>query len=321
MPQLNGNAITIRPLRGGLTNRNYMVRSGGQQFVLRIGGENSALLGIDRHAEHLCARLAFQAGISPEVLAFLPEHEAMLTRFLPGRTLRSRNLRSTAILHRLVRSLRKYHESPGGVGTFAPFQTIRRYYLEAKKRKAPFPSTMTRALEVLERIEQMTEAPNYLYNCHNDLLPGNFIHDGCSIWILDWEYSAKGDLFFDLGNLAANNRFSPEQEATLLRFYFGAARTSDLQRLRLMRLVSEMREATWGFLQTRISTINIDYRGYALVHLGRFLSAVGRMVSPKNSGSLRRKPCIKTTQARTHSSNRSGRPPVSALKAKMPKQD
>jgi thiamine kinase-like enzyme len=279
IPQFRGHAFTIRPLRGGLTNRNYLVTSRGQRFVLRIAGENSALLGIDRLVEHSCARLAFNVGIGPEVVAFLPEHHAMLNRFVPGRTLRSRDLRTPATLHRLVRALRKYHESSGGAGAFAPFKTIRRYYLEAKKRKAAFPSTMTQALETLDHIEAMIEPPEFLHNCHNDLLRSNFIHHRDSIWILDWEYSGKGDLFFDLGNLAANNIFSHEQEVTLLRFYFGEARASALQRLRLMRLVSEMREATWGFLQTRISTLNIDYLSYALLHLGRFLKGLGRTKS------------------------------------------
>src|SRR5690349_9655188 len=87
IPHLNGKAVTVRPLQGGLTNRNYLVTFGDHRFVLRIAGENSALLGIDRHAEHRCARVAFEVGIGPEVVAFLPEHEAMLTRFVPGRTL------------------------------------------------------------------------------------------------------------------------------------------------------------------------------------------------------------------------------------------
>jgi thiamine kinase-like enzyme len=279
IPQLRGNALTIRPLRGGLTNHNYLVTSKGQRFVLRIAGENSALLGINRHVEHSCARHAFQVGIGPEVVAFLPEHRAMLTRFVPGRPLLSRDLHSPAVMHRLVRAIRTYHESSAAEGAFEPFKTIRRYYLEAKKRKAPFPSTMTQAFGALEHIENKIEAPEFLHNCHNDLLRSNFVHHRNSVWILDWEYSGRGDLFFDLGNLAANNLFSHEQEVTLLRFYFGEARASALQRLRLMRLVSEMREATWGFLQTRISTLNIDYLSYARLHLGRFLKGLGRTKS------------------------------------------
>jgi thiamine kinase-like enzyme len=81
-------------------------------------------------------------------------------------------------------------------------------------------------------------------------------------------------LFFDLGNLAANGRFSREQEAQLLEYYFGKASPDDLRRLRLMRLASDMREAMWGFLQTGISKLSFDYDTYALRHFNRFLHRV-----------------------------------------------
>ncbi len=91
------------------------------------------------------------------------------------------------------------------------------------------------------------------------------------IWILDSEYGGVGDVFFDLANLAANGLFDDEQERQLLTLYFGKVRSADLRRLRLMRLASDMREAMWGFLQTRISKLNFDYQTYARRHLKRFL--------------------------------------------------
>ena len=38
-----------------------------------------------------------------------------------------------------------------------------------------------------------------------------------------------------------------------------------------MRLASDLREAFWGFLQSGISTLEFDFRAYALKHLERFL--------------------------------------------------
>jgi hypothetical protein len=40
-----------------------------------------------------------------------------------------------------------------------------------------------------------------------------------------------------------------------------------------MRQASDMRETTWGFLQTGISELPVDYLGYAQTHLERFLTA------------------------------------------------
>ena len=37
---------------GGITNRNFKVEVDGETYVLRIGGRDTELLGIDRYNEH-----------------------------------------------------------------------------------------------------------------------------------------------------------------------------------------------------------------------------------------------------------------------------
>jgi thiamine kinase-like enzyme len=276
MPWLNGRKVAVRPLKGGLTNRNYCIDCGSDRFVLRITGENSGLLGIDRRAELACAQAAQAAGIGPEVVAFFPEHGAMVTRFVIGRVLVVEAVQTPAILRRVVASLRRYHESAKGAGRFSAFETVRRYYAEARKRKVSFPRNVVLARETLGRIEDAAGVPEYVCPCHNDLLPGNLVDDRRRVWILDWEYGGAGDLFFDLGNLAANNLFNREQETMLLQYYFGKTRPADLRRLRLMRLASDMREAMWGFMQMGVSKLDFDYRTYARRHLQRFLEGAGR---------------------------------------------
>jgi hypothetical protein len=43
MPCLGGREVTVRPLEGGLTNRNYCIDCGSDRFVLRIMGETTLL--------------------------------------------------------------------------------------------------------------------------------------------------------------------------------------------------------------------------------------------------------------------------------------
>jgi len=276
MPWLRGREVTVRALEGGMTNRNYFLDCGSDRFVLRIAGENSELLGIDRRAEQACAQAAHAAGIGPEVVAFFPEHGATVTRFVAGRVLDVEAVQTPAILWRVVASLRRYHGCSNGAGKFSAFETARRYDAEARKRKVPFPPDVVLALKTMERIEEEAGIPERVCPCHNDLLAGNLMDDGRKVWILDWEYGGAGDLFFDLGNLAANNLFNSEQERTLLQCYFGNARPADLRRLRLMRLASDMREAMWGFMQMGVSKLDFDYRTYARRHLQRFLEGAGR---------------------------------------------
>jgi thiamine kinase-like enzyme len=277
LPWLSGKRVKVRRLKRGLTNRNYRLDCEGGPYVLRMLEENSRPLGIDRLVEYAAFKAAENAGIGPEVVAFLPRKQTLVTRFVKGRRLTPKTLREPAILRRVVASMRRYHACPNGTGTFSGFETVRRYYAQARRRKIVFSRSIKEALRILARIEEEIGVPEHTCHCHNDLLSSNLIDDGHKIWVLDWEYAGTGDLFFDLGNLAANSLFNQEQEKLLLQYYFGKARPADLRRLRLMRLVSDMREAMWGFLQTGISKLDFDYRAYACCHLDRFLEDAGRV--------------------------------------------
>ena len=129
----------------------------------------------------------------------------------------------------------------------------------------------------MDRIEAELASDDPACLCHNDLLPANFIDDGQNVRIIDWEYGGLGDRFFDLGNLAVNLQWTPDQEAAFLIHYFGAARPEHLRRLRLMRLASDMREAMWGFVQSAISQLHSPghFLDYGQKHLQRFLSREG----------------------------------------------
>src|SRR5262245_45803896 len=75
-----GAAVTL--LEGGITNRNYLVEAAGQRLVVRIGGDNSHLLGIDRKNEHACSAIAARLGVGAEVVGFFEEECALVTRFI-----------------------------------------------------------------------------------------------------------------------------------------------------------------------------------------------------------------------------------------------
>ena len=79
-----GRATTIEPLGGGITNHNFRVEVGDETFVLRIGGEDTELLGIDRSAEHAASRVAAELGLGPEVVAFLEPEGYLVTRYVEG---------------------------------------------------------------------------------------------------------------------------------------------------------------------------------------------------------------------------------------------
>jgi len=83
-----GREVELEPLGGGITNRNFKVSVGGERYVLRIGGKDTELLGIDRAAEHTASRTAAELGLAPEVVAFVEPEGYLVTRYVDGRVAR-----------------------------------------------------------------------------------------------------------------------------------------------------------------------------------------------------------------------------------------
>src|SRR5215831_12977761 len=85
-----GRDAQVSELSGGITNRNYRVVVDGDAFVLRMGGARTGLLGIDRAVEYAAGRRAFEVGVGPEVVAFVPEEGWLVARFIDGRAIAPR---------------------------------------------------------------------------------------------------------------------------------------------------------------------------------------------------------------------------------------
>jgi thiamine kinase-like enzyme len=252
-----GEQVSIEPLGGGITNRNFKVEAGGQEFVLRIGGTDTELLGIDRAAEHAASRIAAELGLGPEVVAFIEPEGYLVTRFVDGEV-------GKVDVERVGAALRVLHGGPALPGRFDSFRVVETYRITAREHGVAVPSAYDAAKEFADRIEhRRSGAP--LRPCHNDLLNANFIDDGVRLWLVDWEYAGMGDPFFDLGNFAVNHELAEEGENGLLAAY--GSENGDA--LVLMRFMSDFREAMWGIVQLAISELDFDFAAYAEEHFER----------------------------------------------------
>jgi thiamine kinase-like enzyme len=259
------------PLEGGITNRNYRARLGGREVVIRLPGKDTELLGIDREAEAAANRCAARAGVAPEVAALLEDPPCLVTEFVEGTTMSPEELRQPAALAEVARALRAIHGCgetlPSG---FDSFRLVEEFAARARGRGGALPAAYDPALEVAARIERALARGGAPVPCHNDLLAANFLRSAEGIRLVDWEYAGMGDRWFDLGNFAVNNELGAVEEEALLVAYFGdppsAAR---LAALRLMRFMSDFREAMWGVLQGTISDLEFDFDEYAGRHFER----------------------------------------------------
>jgi len=266
----NGAGLAVEPLGGGITNLNYRVDVDGQAFVVRIPGQDSEHLGISRRCEYACNAAAHRVGVAPDVVAYLDDAGVLVTRFVRGRPLAEAEMHEPQTLARVAVVLRRYHEGPEFPGVFSPFQTVRDYLATAAPRGAPLPDRFDWMLAQAGRLEAALGPPAQPRSCHNDLLLANWLDDGKQLWIIDWEYAGMGDPFFDLGNFAVHLQLSDGEEETLLRTYVGQATRGAVARLKLMKIISDLREAMWAMVQVTISSLDYDFVAYGRRHFDRY---------------------------------------------------
>jgi thiamine kinase-like enzyme len=100
--------------------------------------------------------------------------------------------------------------------------------------------------------------------CNNDLLAGNFIDDGERIWLIDYEYSGNNDPCFELGNIAAECRLSPDALAELVTSYYGRPLRNKIARARLLGRAGKYGWTLWGAIQSAASPLDFDFWSWAM---------------------------------------------------------
>ncbi|HEX9098479.1 MAG TPA: choline/ethanolamine kinase family protein [Candidatus Dormibacteraeota bacterium] len=258
-----GEDVQISPLSGGLTNENYLVSAAGMRYVVRVPGQSTELLAIDRANEVHNTRAAATTGIGPKVLEVIPDLEVMVLEFIEGPTMSARSLQSAGMAKRMADSFRRLHSAPRFLQDFNMFRLIESYLEIVEAHDVTIPPDYHKRLPTIAEIERAVAAgalPSV--PCHNDLLCENFIDDGAALRIVDYELSGNNDPCFDLGNTAQEAEFDDELRATLCEAYFGRADAQQLARMNLFALMSDVGWTLWGAIQARISAIDYDFTGY-----------------------------------------------------------
>jgi thiamine kinase-like enzyme len=260
-------------LEGGITNRNFRVNFGGTDYVVRLPGKDTSLLGIDREAERLATRKAAELGLGPKVAAMLDQPPCLVTWFVESRDVTAAELREPGCLDEIGGGLRSFHRSGLELPReFYASEVVAAYAEVARSRGGSLPDGFRDAQDWARKVvKAVRRHPDHQpLPCHNDLLTANFLHDGQRLMIVDWEYAGMGDPFFDLGNFAVNNELGEADDERLLQAYFGEPATPRRRAaLKLFRFMSDFREAMWGVVQTTVSKLDFDFQGYADKHFRR----------------------------------------------------
>ena len=269
------HTIEIAPLSGGMTNLNFKIVDGEQNYVVRLGEDDPIHL-ISRLNEIASCEAAFATGISPELVY----HEAgmLVVRFVEGQVYGEADVRDDNNLQRIVKLLRRFHhEMPQRFNQvpvmFWVFQVFRHYHNLLTQGASAHAARLAELAQIGRELEAAVGPVEIVFG-HNDLLAANFIDDGERIWLIDFDYAGFNSPLFDLANLASNNELSAAQEQVLLESYFGSAANDALQRsFQAMKCASLLRETLWSMVSELYSRVDMDFADYTQKNLQRFEAA------------------------------------------------
>ena len=265
-----GKAISIHPLPGGLTNSNYKVDVDGRSYFVRVPGQSTELLAIDRNNEYHNTKAAAQAGVAPRVLYYLPKYSVMVLEFLDGQTMSKDSLNAVGMPTRMAHSIKQLHAGPRFLTDFNMFRLTEYYLKLCQERGIRIPHGYLERMSTVASIEKaMSVNPLPTVPCNNDLLAENYIDDGKQLWLIDYEYSGNNDPTFELGNTCQEMQFNDEQIGEICGAYFGEVSSSKIARMKLNMIMSDVGWGLWAAIQASISTIDFDFWGWAVERWGR----------------------------------------------------
>ena len=249
-------------LDGGITNRNFRVRLGGRDVVVRLPGKDTGLLGIDRAAERAATEAAARAGVGPEVVAFLAEPPCLVTAFIPGRPVEAAELRAPPLLDDVAAALRASTTGRSLPSSFDAFAIVEDYRATAPSAARGSPPASTSSPPARARSEQV--------------LTGSRARSGPvpqrpADRQLPLRRRARADRRLGVRGHGrpllrprqplGQQRLREADDERLLAAYWGEPCTARrFAALRLMRIMSDFREAMWGVVQTAISDARLRLR-------------------------------------------------------------
>lgn len=283
---LTPDAFTATRL-GGLTNLVYRIETLDEKIIVRIPGAGTDDY-IDRRVELHNALAAARSGISAEILWANGDTGVMISRCIDPSVTMTPDLfasRSGAAA-RAGTALSQLHNSGEKFEfRFELFAMIDEYLALLAGKDTKLPDGYDAIVKSADPIKRaLADNPVDLAPCHCDPLCENFLDDGNTMWIIDWEYSGMNDPLWDLGDLSVEAGFDAAQDMEMLRAYFGTnPNAAQVGRMVIYKAMCDLLWTLWGLIQHADGNPAEDFWAYST---GRFERCRTLMQSPEFAAHL-----------------------------------
>ena len=246
---LRGRRLGWRQLHGGLAHVTYAVTAeAGERYVVKFLTQEMDDFGLMIPIDELISNTvaAGESGVGARVLQALPEVPSIVLEYIDGRTLDTPDLARPDYIPRIGRAVADLHRhAPPMRNATVIWKFLDDYLALVERHALACPAGILDWLPTLRRIQDaLAVHPLPLVPSNNDLLAKNIMDDG-RIRIIDYDFSGMNDPMFDVGDLAMEGDYDPDQVRVACEAYFGAHDPVQYARARLFGVAAQY---TWSLL-------------------------------------------------------------------------
>lgn len=253
--KFNVDEITSIKKAQGLSNENYKVSfNNGEKLFVRICSHE--YLYTDRKNELEIINMAWQIKLTIKPYYFSIKSGDMILPWINGRIPLKSDFSSDAFMKKLCSKLKKFHNL-SCKNTFDPFLHIQNQIDLCRSKNLVLPFYLDKLIKKLNKLEQSLSTNINIGLCHNDFNYSNIIISNDELYFIDFEYSAMGDVYWDLSTLSWF--LTIDERKKLLTCYFGCYREEDYKKLMDYLYVVKLSNALWSLLRSEDSNGDYDY--------------------------------------------------------------
>lgn len=239
---------------GGLNNSNYLVTLQNSKYVLRIPSKDNTN---NFYNENQILNIIKPYNISPDIIYHDKDTGVLLSEFIETSKINIEFYNSLLFINSLVSTLKNLHSLKCN-NYFNPFEVIHNNIKFLFNSNFNFNHNMDLLIEKLNSLESHLTREIHYGLCHNDLNTSNILYTKNYVYLIDFEFSAMGDIFFDLATLSWFLDDAMKNE--LINSYFGYSSIYLNEKLEGYLFVVKLWNATWSFIKSIDSTSDYDYK-------------------------------------------------------------
>lgn len=199
--ELRVKPVVVGPLSGGLSNRSFLLNSAGKKMVLRLNNSSALLPGRNRNDESGIWRAASAEGIAPRLL-YVDQAAGHLVSAYIENSITSQHSSKLAFTEQALELLGRCHRLEVDTDEIDYASHIEQYWRIIERKYALPDPVLTRQREPMQAVlETLFRNGSPMGLCHHDPVVANFVGNTKRLYLVDWEYAARGLLVMDYAAL------------------------------------------------------------------------------------------------------------------------